>query len=226
MGVTKQLLSFLAEEEKLSERRLVMLNLFLDTTTTSFPPHIIDTLNLLRQNTEEDLSNILHVQSIFPSGLSTNTSKPKQSPVKAVKAAFSDSRPVLGQVEECVEAAVAVTDDLFLMEGVDTNDQEMSPQSTFSDEEREDSELDEGIHIPTKLRNKKTCEVAGSLPVGIPWPRRCTALWCRPRRWTGGRWSIWTDPGILLPPFRPWPGVSTLVLYLVTTHLETCPGPG
>ena len=72
------------------------------------------------------------------------------------------------------------------MEGVDTNDQEMSPQSTFSDEEREDSELDEGIHIPTQLRNKKTCEVvpvfaasldtlyiqvAGSLPVGIPWPR-------------------------------------------------------
>ena len=75
-----------------------MLNSFLDTTTTCFPQHIIDTLNLLRQNTEEDLSNILHVQSIFPSGLSTNTCKPKRSPVKAVKAVFSDSRPVLGQV--------------------------------------------------------------------------------------------------------------------------------
>lgn len=161
-----------------------MLNTLLDTTPPStFPNHITDTLNLLRQNAEEDLSNILHIQSIFPSGLpkkaalSLTAAKPKHSPVKAVQAVFGDSRAVLGQVEEDIEAGVAVTDDLFLMEGVDatTAGQLRSPQSAFSDEEREDSELDEGIHIPSKFSNKKTYEVAASLPVGIPWPVQMTS---------------------------------------------------
>jgi len=169
----------------LSEHRLLMLNNLLDHPTATFPNHITDTLNLLRQNAEEDLSNILHIQSIFPSSLPNlastanlvpKTSKPKQSPVKVVQAVFGDSRAVLGQVEEDVEAGVAVTDDLFLMEGVDptTNTQLRSPLSTFSDEERDDSELDEGIHIPSKFSNKKTFEVAASLPVGIPWPAQLT----------------------------------------------------
>ena len=66
------------------------------------------------------------------------------------------------QVEEDVECAIAVTDDLFLLEGVDidtSNGQLRSPQSVFSDEERDDSELDEGIHIPSKFSNKKPEEV-------------------------------------------------------------------
>jgi len=167
----------------LSEHRLLMLNNLLDIPTSAFPNHISDTLNLLRQNAEEDLSNILHIQSIFPSSLPkptasnspTKTSKPKHSPVKVVQAVFGDSRAVLGQVEEDVEAGIAVTDDLFLMEGVDpTTTQLRSPLSTFSDEERDDSELDEGIHIPSKFSNKKTFEVAASLPVGIPWPAQLT----------------------------------------------------
>jgi len=181
-SAAKTLLSFLAEEEKLSEQRLRMLNTLLDTPTSNFPSNIMDTLHLLRQNAEEDLSNILHIQSTFPSGLAKKTSssqslssvkpvKPKQSPVKAVQSVFGDSRAVLGQVEEDVEAAIAVTDDLFLMEGVDvSNGQLRSPQSAFSDEDRDDSELDEGIHIPLKFSNKKAEEVAASLPVGIPWP--------------------------------------------------------
>jgi len=180
-SAAKTLLSFLAEEEKLSEQRLRMLNTLLDTPTSNFPPNITDTLHLLRQNAEEDLSNILHIQSTFPSGLAKKTSsqsvsaakpaKPKQSPVKAVQAVFGDSRAVLGQVDEDVETAIAVTDDLFLMEGVDvSNGQLRSPQSAFSDEDRDDSELDEGIHIPSKFSNKKVEEVAASLPVGIPWP--------------------------------------------------------
>eukprot|EP00092_Neocalanus_flemingeri_P018304 GFUD01019811.1.p1 GENE.GFUD01019811.1~~GFUD01019811.1.p1 ORF type:complete len:242 (+),score=80.32 GFUD01019811.1:215-940(+) len=176
-SAAKNLLSFLAEEEKQSEQKLRVLNTLLDTAqSTTFPPHITDTLNLLRQNAEEDLSNILHIQSIFPSSLAkksaiSKTPKPKQSPVKAVQSVFGDSSAVLGQVEEDVEDGVAVTDDLFLMEGVDTTSTQLrSPQSTFSDEERDDSELDEGIHIPSKFSNKKTFEVAASLPVGIPWP--------------------------------------------------------
>merc|ERR1719369_2057471 len=55
----------------------------------------------------------------------------------------------------------------------------------------------------------------------FPGPGRCTTLLSRPRRWTGGR--CWTGTGILLHLFRPWLGVSTLALYLVTTHLVTCP---
>lgn len=184
-SASKNLLCFLAEEEKLSEQRLRMLNTLLDTSPPStFPTHITDTLNLLRQNAEEDLSNILHIQSIFPSVLAKKTTatapaktpKPKHSPVKAVQAVFGDSRAVLGQVEEDIEAGIAVTDDLFLMEGVDTSSNQLrSPQSTFSDEERDDSELDEGIHIPSKFSNKKTYEVAASLPVGIPWPEQMTS---------------------------------------------------
>ena len=46
------------------------------------------------------------------------------------------------------------------MEGVVASTVQLrSPQSAFSDEEREDSELDEGIHIPSKFSNKKTYEV-------------------------------------------------------------------
>jgi len=178
--VAHKLVSFLAEEEKLAENRLGVLNNFLETTQFSdgltIPLHITDILNHLRQNAEEDLSNILHIKSIVPSSLNktsnfdVKTSKPKQSPVKAVKAIFSDSTAVLGQVEEDVEAAVAVTDDLFLMEGIDISSQPRSSRrSTFSDEEKFDSELDEGIHMPKKF-NKKALEVAASLPVGIPWP--------------------------------------------------------
>lgn len=179
-SASKTLLSFLAEEEKLSERRLRELTSLIESPN-SFPAHILETLNLLKQNAEEDLSNILHIQSIFPSGLKkkANTtlsshaakiSKPKQT-VKAVQAVFGERGAVLGEVEDDIEAGVAATDDLFLLEGVDTSSTQLrSPQSTFSDEERDDSELDEGIHIPSKFSNKKNYEVAASLPVGIPWP--------------------------------------------------------
>jgi len=187
-SAAKNLLRFLADEEKLSDQRLRMLNTLLQDNTSTFPSHVSETLNLLRQNAEEDLSNILHIQSIFPSSLAKKTCgtapssssssssspakiKPKQSPVKTVQAVFSDSRAVLGQVVEDVECAIAVTDDLFLLEGVDTSSGQLrSPQSVFSDEERDDSELDEGIHIPSKFSNKKPEEIAASLPVGIPWP--------------------------------------------------------
>jgi len=182
-SAAKNLLRFLADEEKLSEQRLRMLNTLLQDNTSTFPSHVSETLNLLRQNAEEDLSNILHIQSIFPSSLAKKTCgtappssspakiKPKQSPVKTVQAVFSDSRAVLGQVVEDVECAIAVTDDLFLLEGDDTSSGQLrSPQSVFSDEERDDSELDEGIHIPSKFSNKKPEEIAASLPVGIPWP--------------------------------------------------------
>ena len=64
------------------------------------------------------------------------------------------------KVEDGIEAGIAVTDDLFLMEGVGSNSSQLrSPQSVVSDEDRDDSELDEGIHIPSKFGKKKSYEV-------------------------------------------------------------------
>ena len=92
----------------MSERRLRELTSLIESPN-SFPAHILETLNLLKQNAEEDLSNILHIQSIFPSGLKkkSNTtlsshaakiSKPKQT-VKAVQAVFGERGAVLGEVK-------------------------------------------------------------------------------------------------------------------------------
>ena len=96
----------------MSEQRLRML--------TTFPSHI--TSPQLSQ-TGGGLVQHYPIQSIFPSSLgmkiaSQKPTKPKKSPVIAVQAAFVDSRAVLGQ--EDVEAGIVVTDDLFLMEGVDS----------------------------------------------------------------------------------------------------------
>jgi len=170
----QNLLRFLSEQEKLTEQRLQKLNSILETNF-SVPDHIVDTLHHLRQNAEDDLSNILHIQSIYPrsSLTSTNPSVRPQllSPVR--RAVVGEGRTVLGEVEEAIETGevVLADDDMFAIDGVSV----MSPHSAFSDEEREDSELDEGIHIPGKIRSNKPVEVAASLPVGIPWPAQLTA---------------------------------------------------
>lgn len=167
--------NFLASEEGLAETRLRCVTQLLDQEAGGLPGHILEALNHLRQNAEEDLSNILHIQSTLPSA--TKPSKPpatsprvKPSPTKAVKSIFTpDSGPVLGQVDEGVETALAVTDDLFLIDGMEEDLR--SPQSiSYSEDEREDSEADEGIHIPCKRRGAggKKEEIAASLPVGIP----------------------------------------------------------
>ena len=116
--------------------------------------------------------------SIFPSSLGKKIASPvkptktKKSLVKAVQAVFGDSRAVLGQ--EDVEAGIAVTDNLFLMEEVDsTATQLRSPQLTLGDEEREDSELDEGIHISSKFSNKKTFEDLPTLNKALSFSEKC-----------------------------------------------------
>ena len=106
------------------------------------------------------MSNIYHIQSIYPPSTQTRPdSMPQQqqqmvtvrSPVR------TQSSRVLGQVEELQEklevGLVAEGEDLFTLEGV--------PQvyGHYSEEEREESEPDEGIHIPAKFREKKLTEV-------------------------------------------------------------------
>jgi len=170
----QNLLRFLSEQEKLTEERLQKLNSILETNF-SVPDHIVDTLHHLRQNAEDDLSNILHIQSIYPRSSLTSANPPVRpqllSPVR--RAVVGEGRTVLGEVEEAIETGevVLADDDMFAIDGVSV----VSPLSAFSDEEREDSELDEGIHIPGKIRSNKPVEVAASLPVGIPWPAQLTA---------------------------------------------------
>jgi len=176
--------NFLASEEGLAESRLRCVTQMLEQETGGLPSHILEALNHLRQNAEEDLSNILHIQSTLPSATKPATKLPaasmraKPSPTKTVKSIFTpDSGPVLGQVDEGVETALAVTDDLFLIEGMEEDLR--SPQSlSYSEDEREDSEADEGIHIPCKRRGAggKKEEVAASLPVGIPLTARMMGM--------------------------------------------------
>jgi len=168
MDLHTNLRNLLAAEEGLAETRLRSVTRVLDQESTGLPGHILEALGHLRQNAEEDLSNILHIQSTLPGVSSKPSPRPKASPAKTVKALFTtDSSAVLGQVEEGVEAALAVTDDLFLIEGME--EEARSPQSlSYSEEEREDSEADEGIHIPSKRREGREAEVAASVPVGIP----------------------------------------------------------
>jgi len=175
--------NFLTSEEGLAETRLRCVTQLLEQEAGGLPSHILEALNHLRQNAEEDLSNILHIQSTLPSAtkpskLPSASLRVKPSPTKTVKSIFTpDSGPVLGQVDEGVETALAVTDDLFLIEGMEEDLR--SPQSlSYSEDEREDSEADEGIHIPCKRRGGggKKEEVAASLPVGIPLTARIMGI--------------------------------------------------
>ena len=87
---------FLSEQEKLTEQRLHELNLILENDLRC-PDHIVDTLHQLRQNAEDDLSNILHLQSIYP-GRSAKSVKSPSRRVQVVTRPGVD----LGDVVSCV----------------------------------------------------------------------------------------------------------------------------
>jgi len=159
------ILRFLVEQKSLTERRLGELSDILDNPDSCLPSHITHTLNCLRQNAEDDLSNIYHIKSIYPSAQSRSKQQFVKSPARAV------SGSGLEQLEQVQESAVGQLvgggeEDLFTLDDVPLQ----SVSSHYSEEEREDSEPDEGIHIPAKFRDRKHIEIAASLPVGIPWP--------------------------------------------------------
>lgn len=170
----RNILRFLSEQEKFTEQRLHELNFILENEFQC-PDHILDTLHQLRQNAEDDLSNILHLQSIYP-GRSAKSGSVK-SPSRRMQIVAKPGVD-LGNVDEeaGVETGevVLADDDMFALDGVAG-----AAAGLHSDEEREehDSEADEGIHIPSKFRhrNVQPAEVAASLPVGIPWPSQMTA---------------------------------------------------
>ena len=126
------------------------LNLILENELQC-PDHIVDTLHQLRQNAEDDLSNILHLQSIYP-GRAAKTGTVK-SPSRRVQMLTRPGED-LGDVDE--EAgletggALLADDDMFALDGV------AGVPAPHSEEEREehDSEADEGIHIPSKFRHR------------------------------------------------------------------------
>ena len=105
------------------------------------------------------MSNIYHIQSIYPPSAQTRpeTKLQQAATVRSPVRVGGGGRRVLGQVEELQEkvevGVVADDDDLFTLEGVPP------VFSHYSEEEREESEPDEGIHIPAKFREKKHIEV-------------------------------------------------------------------
>lgn len=165
----KVLLSFLSEQESLTERRIQDLNNFLDNTDFSLPTNISDTLSSLRQNAEDDLSNIYHIQSTYPSAQAR--SAPRQLKCQSpVRTAGGSGLAQLERVQECGEVLlVGDEEDVFPLEVEDVRLASVrSPESGWS--QWSESEPDEGIDIPAKFREKTQVEVAASLPVGIPWP--------------------------------------------------------
>jgi len=194
----KTLCTFLKDQEVQADQRLRHLSEFLlasdpsipTSTTPSLPPHAQEILHLLRQHAEEDYSNLIHLQSLMINTNQDKLTKPPLQldivpntgpaphagraaplggghapPIGVVNAPLREGEIVMG---EAVEVGVAATDDMFLIEGLEDS---RSPQSlTFSDDDPEDSELDEGIHIPRRRANKEPIQVAASQPVGIPWP--------------------------------------------------------
>ena len=154
-----------------------------------------DTTDIFRQNAEDDLSNILHIQSTLPSSVSRPAPgrHPVMSPTRREEAA-----PCPGHLGQRAEGRgpgqlSLADDDMFTLDGVTGSQSQSNAVSHIatllvltarspaalspSDEDREeaDSEPDEGIHIPGKFRQNKPLEVAASLPVGIPWPAQLTA---------------------------------------------------
>lgn len=173
----KNFMRFLTEQERLTEGRLTGLNNIIDSGVgLQCPDHIREALDHLRQNAEDDLSNILHIQSTLPSSVSRPAPgrHPVMSPTRREEAA-----PCPGHLGQRAEGRgpgqlSLADDDMFTLDGVTAR----SPAALSpSDEDREeaDSEPDEGIHIPGKFGQNKPLEVAASLPVGIPWPAQLTA---------------------------------------------------
>ena len=140
------------------------LNTFLESDLHC-PDHMVDTLNQLRHNAEDDLSNILHLKSIYPS-------QRRQRQVKS-EVQLSSRRPVTindrGLGDEEADEVVLDDDDVFAIDGVAA----VTAHHSDDEEERVDHDIDadEGIHIPGKFRpTNKPSDIAASLPVGIPWP--------------------------------------------------------
>jgi len=170
----QKMLNFLKEEESLAERRLKQLSDFLASSSPHLPSSLLEPLQLLRQHAEEDHSHLLHLQSIMsrPADLLPQPPKSEQKSGDVPKSSPSPAVQMEDEIEVGVEVGVAATDDMFLIDGLEDS---RSPQSlTFSDDEHEDSELDEGIHIPRRRANKHPTQIAASQPVGIPWPSNLT----------------------------------------------------
>lgn len=168
----QKLQNFLKEESELAERRLKHLTDFLVSSPALLPPSILEPLQLLRQHAEEDHSHLLHLQSVTSrTQEDERTKKPDTVELQATALPKSEASSTV-LMEEEIEVGVAATDDMFLIDGLEDS---RSPQSlTFSDDEHEDSELDEGIHIPRRRANKDATQIAASQPVGIPWPSELT----------------------------------------------------
>lgn len=172
---------FLNEQEKLTEGRLAGLYNIIDSgADLQLPGHILEALDRLRQNAEDDLSHILHIQSTLPSSVPrpdpvSPTISDNVTPEQDHPAPIVEGRHGAGQF-----SLADGSDDMFTLSlNEELTETRTSTPLIPSDEEQEeqeaDSEPDEGIHMPNTFRQNKSSEVAASLPVGIPWSAQLPA---------------------------------------------------
>jgi len=143
---------------------------------SKYPPHILEIIQNIRLHAEEDHSNFLHLQSVLPHArarrvdlppLDLEAGQPIREEIGRSEVIKTDGIQGSGDGEVETGVVAGDEDDLFMLEGVEDS---RSPQSlTFSDGEGEESDGDEGIHLPRK-RDQNRVQIAASLPVGIPWP--------------------------------------------------------
>jgi len=170
-------LRFLYEQEKLAEDRIKQLNLILDADESSIPQNTIETFFLLRHNAEDDLSNLQHIQHCY-SGQSRSQSVSMPVQDSQFNEKTFEGVPPLNRREP----PMTDNDDLFGFDDIHSSDPINFSHSGVEhhddevDVHDEDTDLDEGIHIPGKLRpSRHNVAVAASLPVGIPWPANSMA---------------------------------------------------
>jgi len=139
----------------------------------------------LKHHAEQDKQHFLTLQSYLASKVSkedeidSRINRDLELTTKELKTAESFIKEEEKAVTACERQPVGSGDDLFLLEGVDQEGSGGRPagsrahvhseDTSYSDdgEEGEQSEGDEGIHLPRSHRIKEE-EIACSLPVRIP----------------------------------------------------------
>jgi len=169
---------------------------------SGYPSHIVDALLSIRSHAEQDKQNFLSLQAFITSQESKRQDSkdetdlrhqldldPSSKEPKTAQSFLQDEKKANGAAVQPVGSG----DDLFLLEGVDRqirpgvtdpapgvtdtapvqSSDENSPSSiSYSDGEGEQSDGDEGIHLPRKHRHNKEVDIACSLPVRIPLPEQ------------------------------------------------------
>jgi len=177
----KKVEDFLVHGGRNTEYTIKYINKLLEKNG-NYPAQAINRLLAIRTHAEEDYQHYVALQTYLSSqdtrgevdqlerGVGTLNiagSREEEEEPRTAQSFITDQQEEL----DVTTQPVGTGDDLFLLEGVDSglgNNSLLSPSSpSYSDGEGEQSDADEGIHLPRKHTSQHT-EIACSLPVGIP----------------------------------------------------------